>query len=59
MDIDLYAKAVQLLEKVANSVYERDPKPANLQCFSTNEVLVVEQWLKDFVEETAKSPQLD
>jgi hypothetical protein len=54
MDIDLYSKAVQLLEKIANSVHERDPKNPNLLCFSSTEVGVVEQWLKEFVEETQK-----
>ncbi len=51
MSIDLYAKAVQLLERVANSIHEREKNP-NLICFSTNEVHVVEEWLKDFVNET-------
>ncbi len=55
MDIDLYSKAVHLLEKIANSVHEREN--ANLMCFSTNEVQVVELWLKDFVDEqNKKSP---
>jgi hypothetical protein len=53
MEIDLYAKAVSLLEGVANSLHERDPKC--LICFSTNEVQVVEQWLKEFVNETKGS----
>lgn len=52
MNIDLYAKAVQLLEKIANSVHERDPKNINLLCFSVSEVQVVEEWLKEFIEET-------
>ena len=51
MDIDVYSKAVQLLERIANSVYERDPKNANLICFSTIEVQVVEQWIKEFIDE--------
>jgi len=51
MSIDLYAKAVQLLEKIANSVHERDSKNPNLLCFSTSEVQVVEQWLEEFVKE--------
>ena len=54
MAIDLYAKAVQLLERVANSVHERDPKNPNLLCFSTIEVQVVEEWLKEFVQDTQK-----
>ncbi len=51
MEIDLYSKAVHLLEKIANSVHERDPKNPNLMFFSSTEVQVVEQWLKEFVEE--------
>lgn len=54
MSIDLYAKAIHLLEKVANSVHERDSKNANLLCFSSNEVHLVEEWLKEFVEEVTK-----
>lgn len=54
MEIDLYSKAVHLLEKVANSVHERNPMNPNLMCFTVDEVQVVEQWLKDFVEETQK-----
>lgn len=58
MEIDLYSKAVQLLEKIANSVYERDPKNPNVICFSTTEVQLVEKWLGEFVEEQSneKSP---
>lgn len=51
MTIDFYAKSVQLLERVANSLYQRDPKNPNLLCFSTNEVHVVEEWLQELVEE--------
>ena len=54
MEIDLYPKAVQLLEKIANSVHERDPKNANLLCFSVSEVQLVEQWLKEFIDEQLK-----
>lgn len=51
MGLDLYTKAVQLLEKIANSVHEREPKNANLLCFSSNEVQLVQQWLGDFIKE--------
>ncbi len=54
MDIDFYAKAVHLLEKIANSVHERDKKNPNLLCFSTTEVHLVEEWLKEFIGETQK-----
>lgn len=50
--MDLHSKAKQLLEKIANSVHERDPKNANLLCFSTTEVQLVEQWLQEFINES-------
>lgn len=50
MSIDYYAKSVELLERIANSVHERDPKNPNLLCFSSSEVQLVEQWLKEFSE---------
>ena len=55
MKIDYYAKAVELLERVANSVHERDPKNANLLCFSRSEIDLVEQWLKEFRDGTKES----
>lgn len=48
MPIDLYAKAVHLLEKIANSIHEREQKKTNLLYFSSSEVVVVQEWLKDF-----------
>jgi hypothetical protein len=51
MKIYLHLKAIHLLEKIANSIYERDPKNPNLLCFSIIEVQVVEEWLKHFIEE--------
>ncbi len=51
MELDLHSKAMQLLEKIANSVHERDPKNPNLMCFSITEVQLVEQWLKEFMNE--------
>jgi hypothetical protein len=50
MSIDYHAKSVELLERIANSVYERDTKNPNLLGFSTIEVHLVEQWLKEFKE---------
>ncbi len=49
--MDIHAKAIELLEKIANSVHERDPKNPNLLCFSITEVQLVETWLKDFKDE--------
>jgi hypothetical protein len=51
MIIDIYAKSVQLLEHVANSVHERDNKNPNLLCFSISEVHVVEKWLNELIKE--------
>lgn len=48
MNIDLYAKATQLLERIANSVHERSPENQNLLFFNINEVKLVEEWLKEF-----------
>ncbi len=50
MSIDYYAKSVELLERIANSVHERDSKNPNLLCFTSNEVQLVELWLKEFKE---------
>lgn len=49
MEIDLHAKAVHLLEKIANSVHEREGN-----CFTKAEVQLVEQWLTEFVQEQQK-----
>lgn len=49
--MDLREKSTQLLEKIANSVHERDPKNPNLLCFNVKEVQLVEDWLRDFKDE--------
>ena len=51
MTIDIHAKSVQLLERVANSVHDRDPKNPNLLTFSLSEILIVEEWLKELLKE--------
>ena len=51
MAIDIYAKSVQLLERVANSLHEREPKNPNLLFFSGNEVQVVEEWMRELLME--------
>lgn len=51
MVIDIYAKSVQLLERVANSVHDRDPKNPNLLTFSLSEIHIVEEWLKELLKE--------
>ncbi len=49
IDLDLHSSAIQLLEKIANSVHDRSQSAINLLCFSTSEVELVEQWLIDFI----------
>lgn len=46
--MNYYEMAVDLLEKIANSVLERDPKTQNPLFFSVEDVKVVEEWLKEF-----------
>ena len=54
MTIDIHAKSVQLLERVANSVHDRDPKNPNLLTFSLSEIHIVEEWLKELLKELKK-----
>lgn len=48
MDIDFHSQAVHLLERIANSIHDRDA--TNTTCFSSSEVQVVEEWLKEFLD---------
>lgn len=48
MDIDLHFKAVHLLEKIANSIYEREKIINPIWTFTSAEVQVVEKWLNEF-----------
>lgn len=50
MSIDNYMKSGQLLERIANSIAERNPNLKNF-CFSIAEIAVVEEWLKELIEE--------
>lgn len=53
MPIDINAKAAQLLERLANSIYDREPKA--LQdvpfTFRTQEIHVVENWINELLQE--------
>lgn len=51
MKLDLNLKALNLLECIANSVHERDPKNPNPLFFSIHEVKAAQEWLKEFSEE--------
>lgn len=49
--MDLHAKSQQLLETLANSIHDRDPKNLTPFFFNIAEIHAAEQWLKDFVKE--------
>ena len=49
MRLDLNAKSQQLLETLANSIHDRDPKNPNPFFFSINEIHVAHRWLEEFV----------
>ena len=51
MSIDLYQKSSELLEKLANSIYDRDPGNPNPFFFSLAEIHIVENWLSEFMKE--------
>lgn len=54
MTIDLYVKSQQLLEKLANSIHDRDPKALIPFFFSTAELQAAQKWLEDFAKEVKK-----
>lgn len=51
MSLDLHAKSQDLLETLANSVHDRDPKNPNPFFFNINELQVAELWLIEFKKE--------
>ena len=53
MDIDINFLSAQLLERLANSIHDRDSANRNF-CFNIAEVHVVEKWLTETVKEIRK-----
>ncbi len=51
MQIDLNVKAQELLQKLANSIYDRDQKMANEFSFNQIDIELTKEWLCDFIEE--------
>ena len=51
MNIDIYVKSTQLLERLANSIYDRDPTTPNPFFFKTTEINIVEDWMRELIEE--------
>lgn len=51
MTIDIYAKSSNLLETLANTIYERENPPVIPFTFTLKEVQCVERWLNDLLSE--------
>lgn len=49
--MDLHKKSLQLLEKLANSIHDREPKNLMPFFFNIAEINVAEEWLREFVKE--------
>jgi hypothetical protein len=51
MAFDIHEKSAQLLEKLANSVYDREPNNPNPLFFSNKEMHIVDQWIRETLHE--------
>ena len=51
MAIDTHEKAQALLHAIANSLYDRDPNNEKPVFFSMTEIQLVDQFLKDVINE--------
>lgn len=49
--MDLHIKSQELLETLANSIHDRDPKSLNPFFFNIAEIQAAEKWLSDFIKE--------
>jgi|FreactTroBogLake_1042271.scaffolds.fasta_scaffold82088_2 hypothetical protein len=49
MTIDIYQKSSELLEQLANSIFDRDTSNPNPLCFSMTEIHIVENWLREIL----------
>ncbi len=51
MKFDLHEKSAELLEKLANSIYDRDTQNPNPLFFNMKEIIIVEDWIKELIHE--------
>jgi hypothetical protein len=51
MYFNIHDKSSELLEKLANSIFDRDTQNPNPLFFSVKEVQIVEDWIKEFIHE--------
>lgn len=54
MSVDIHARAADLLEKIANSVYDRNKQNDSPLIFSVKEIQVVETFLKEIINDAFK-----
>lgn len=54
MSIDLHVRSQELLERLANSIHDRDPKSLNPFTFNIAEIHITEAWLTEFIKEIRK-----
>jgi hypothetical protein len=54
MTVDLHAKSHDLLETLANSIHDRDPKSLTPFFFNVTEIHIAEKWLSEFIKEIKK-----
>lgn len=52
--MDLHVRSTQLLERLANSIYDRDAYAYEHFAFSVKEIQIVEEWLKEVINEIKK-----
>ena len=50
MQPDIYAKSAELLEQIANSIYDRTPHSQTPLFFSLREIHIVEKFLKELID---------
>lgn len=51
MSMDIHTLSEKLLEKLANSIFDRDTTNTNPLCFSQKEILIVEEWIREIISE--------
>lgn len=51
MKIDFHEQSKDLLEVLANSIHDREPKSLTPFCFSSVDLSAAEVWLKNFADE--------
>lgn len=54
MSLDLNVKSAQLLEKLANAFYDREPNNPTPFSFKSSDVILVETWLRETMNEILK-----